>query len=240
MIEEYLKYTCFACRTFGFDKSFVFEDAEVLSGSADEDMEEDAEQPPTDEKAAEEAIEKGNLMIDAGFRIPTITTEQWEGITREREIFGTKVDFHYVVTDPTKPYVAAMVPLSFVYEGTDTSNPEGETISRLSDTFTFSVGLGVEGGIPIAGVVTPYIGLGTEGGIQFEDYLSVTSASKVSTGLLSEGVFSPYAVAGVRVNPFTNAYLYADVKPSFTFVGNVDDGYDYFRMPVHVGAGFGF
>jgi len=251
MTEKYYRYSCFAYRTFSFDKSFIFEGGDVPSssesaGKATEVVEGAGEKPPVDQeavdKADEEAREGGNkIMIEAGARIQASSVDEGPGHLKDTDTFGGEVVGRYVLTDPTKPYIALTVPVAFKYESTAEAN-SGQVLSMLSDAYTISAGVGVEGGVPIADVVTIYAGVGAEAGVRIFDYAMINEDLQTEEGTLFAPDIAAFGNAGVRINPIASWHLYAGIKPTVTFTGGpgLKENEPVFNVPVHVGTGFSF
>lgn len=251
MFEEYLKFSCFAYRNTIFDKSFVYDQGDVPTGAENVKKTNEApgvgaEKPPVDQEAVEKADakarEKGNTMIEAGVRIQAPSVDKSSDHIKDTDTFGGEVVGRYVLTDPTKPYIALTVPVTFKYESTVEASYGAQVSSILSDAYTISAGLGVEGGVPIADVVTIYGGVGAEAGLRVYDYAMIDENLQAEEGTLFAPDIAAFGIAGVRVNPIASWHLYAGVKPTVTFTGGpgMKENEPVFNVPVHVGTGFSF
>lgn len=245
MFENDLTYSCFRHRTFTFSKSFVFENGgDVPSpGGAEKqpDTPKAAPEKPVDEKeaagmAADKTKKKGNVMIEAGARIPIpISGEAEPGKVEDVDAIGGEIVARYVLTDPTKPYIALTFPLSVDYRSISIVTTGATVSGELADEVTFTGGVGVEGGVPLGSVLTLYGGVGVEAGARVYDYVSASTDGAAGMGTDVTATFAASGTAGVRVNPTTNWHLYAGVKPTVTFTGGPG-----IKVPVQVGTGFSF
>lgn len=232
------KYSCFAYRSIISDCSFIYDQGEVPGTfEAPKETKQSAGGSESVADIADKKKERGDAMIEAGARIPIpIGGEAEEGKVEDVDAAGGEVVARYVLTDPTKPYIALTFPLAVDYRSISiVALSGGDVSSELAEEVTITGGVGVEGGVPLGSVVTLYGGVGVEGGARVYDYVSAGTDGAADSGTDVSPTVAGFGSAGVRVNPVPVWHLYAGVKPTVTFT----DGPGV-KVPVVVGTGLTF
>ncbi len=225
---------------FGGFSAFVFEKTEQppVAEAAKEEGDEKKEKPTEEEidKDVEDTKKKGKVAIEAAARVPVqASAEKEPGKTEDVDAVGGEIVGRYVLSDPTKPYIALTFPLAADYRSLTITTVGAKTTSELADEATLTGGVGIEGGLPLGSTVTLYGGAGVEAGAKIYDYSIVDTAGGSDMGTDVTPVVASHAMIGLRVSPVSGWHLHAGVKPTITFTGGAG-----LKVPVVVGTGISF